>query len=397
MKRVLFVWELGANLGHLARDLPVAQRLRELGCKVTFAVRDLRIAQQVLASRNFQFFQAPRLSTSSDRGRPPVNYSGVLLASGYDDEVSLAGGLSGWMTLLEALQPNVVVINHAPTAVLAARVLSIPAVMTCIGFELPPSVDPLPSIRPWDRSSISELREIDATVLRNVNTVLRQYSKSPLHRVADLFSGLPAVLTTFPELDHYGDRPNARYVGPLSALPATAEGEWPSGEGKRVFAYLRPSVPGFEHLITALQESGASVLCVAPGVSEEAVRHVSSPRFKLLTHPVSLDKGLRQADLAVVYGSGTMSDALLAGVPLLMVPQVVEQLLVTRRIEELGAGLLWRAPRTIDSARAIVRKALDNPDLLTAARAFALRYQGFSPEAAANSVIEVIYGAIARS
>jgi len=298
--------------------------------------------------------------------------------------------------LFEAAQPSAVVINHAPTAVLAARALEIPAAITCIGFELPPSVDPLPSIRPWDRSSIDELCKSDAAVLKNINTVLQQYSKTPLHHVTDMFSGLPAVLTTFPELDHYGGRTNARYVGPLSALPATAEAEWPLSEGKRIFAYLRPSVPGFEHLLTALQESGASILCVAPGVSEEDARRVTSPRFKVLIHPVSLDKALRHADLAVVYGSGTMSDALLAGVPLLMVPQVVEQLLVAGRIEELGAGLLWRAPRTVENAKATVKKALEDPNLLAAARAFALRHQGFSPEAAVNSVVEVICSVIAK-
>lgn len=393
-KRILFAWELGANLGHLARDLPVAERLRELGYDVAFAVRDLRIAQQVLASRGFKFFQAPRLSTNGSRERPPVNYSDILLASGYNNDLSLAGSVSGWTALFDATRPSAVVINHAPTAILAARTLAIPTVVTCIGFELPPRVDPLPSIRPWDTDSITELREADAAALKNINTILQRYSKPPLQHVADMFSELQTVLTTFPELDHYGSRGNARYVGPLTALPTTTDAEWPLGDSKRIFAYLRPSVPGFEHLLAALHKCGASVLCVAPGISEKDAQRFASPRVKVLTRPVALDKALLHADLAVIYGSGTMSDALLAGVPLLMVPQVVEQLLVARRIEELGAGLLWRSPRTVESARAIVKEALDNSNLLAGARAFALRHQGFSPEAAVNSVVEVICNAI---
>lgn len=50
-KRILFAWELGANLGHLARDIPVAEQLRKLGHDVTFAARDLRVAQEMLAPR----------------------------------------------------------------------------------------------------------------------------------------------------------------------------------------------------------------------------------------------------------------------------------------------------------------------------------------------------------
>lgn len=390
MRRILFAWELGANLGHLARDLPVAERLRKLGYDVTFAVRDLRVAQQVLAPRGFKFFQAPRVSTSGNRERSPVNYSGILLASGYDDDLSLVGSVSGWIALFETVRPSAVVINHAPTAVLAAKTLSIPAVITCIGFELPPSVEPLPSMRPWDRDSIDKLRESDAAALKNINTVLQQYSKPRLDRIADMFAGLPAVHTTFPELDHYGARPNARYVGPLSSLPATTETEWPVGQGKRIFAYLRPSIPGFEHLMTALHEDGASVLCVAPGISENDAQRFTSSRIKVLARPVALDKVLLHVDLAVVYGSGTMSDALLAGVPLLMVPQVIEQLLVARRIEELGAGLLWRAPRTVESARAAIKAGLDNSRFRDKAMDFRLRHQDFSSDSAIESVVDTI-------
>jgi len=155
---------------------------------------------------------------------------------------------------------------------------------------------------------------------------------------------------------------------------------------------LRPSVPGFDPLLAALEESGAYVLCVAPGVSEETARRFTSQRVKVLTRPVALENILRDADLAIVYGTGTMADALLAGVPLLMVPQVIEQVLVARRIEELGAGLLWGAPRTAESARAVIRTALNNSSLRAEARNFSLRHQDFSPSKAIEHVVEMISG-----
>lgn len=284
-KRILFAWELGANLGHLARDIPVAEQLRKLGHDVTFAARDLRVAQEMLAPRGFRFLQAPRPHTAGHREQPPANYSGILLAGGYGDVLNLVGSVGGWAALLDVTQTDVVVINHAPTAALAARALAIPAVITCIGFELPPNVEPLPSLRPWETRSIDELRQADATVLGNINIVLQNYSKAPLRRVADLFSELPAILTTFPELDHYGHRPCARYVGPLSGLSATTEANWPTDDAKRIFAYLRPTVPGFEHLLAALQESGACVLCIAPGISQEIAHRFASQKVKILARP----------------------------------------------------------------------------------------------------------------
>lgn len=178
-KRILFAWELGANSGHLARDIPVAEQLRKLGHDVTFAARDLRVAQEVLAPRGFRFLQAPRPHTAGHRKQPPANYSGILLAGGYGDALNLVGSVGGWAALLDVTQTDVVVINHAPTAALAARALAIPAVITCIGFELPPNVEPLPSFRPWETRSIDELRQADATVLGNINIVLQNYSKAP--------------------------------------------------------------------------------------------------------------------------------------------------------------------------------------------------------------------------
>lgn len=178
-KRILFAWELGANLGHLARDIPVAEQLRKLGHDVTFAARDLRVAQEMLAPRGFRFLQAPRPHTAGHREQPPANYSGILLAGGYGDVLNLVGSVGGWAALLDVTQTDVVVINHAPTAALAARALAIPAVITCIGFELPPNVEPLPSLRPWETRSIDELRQADATVLGNINIVLQNYSKAP--------------------------------------------------------------------------------------------------------------------------------------------------------------------------------------------------------------------------
>ncbi|MGC5806412.1 glycosyltransferase [Ralstonia pseudosolanacearum] len=395
-KRILFAWELGANLGHLARDIPVAEQLRKLGHDVTFAARDLRVAQEVLAPRGFRFLQAPRPHTAGHRKQPPANYSGILLAGGYGDALNLVGSVGGWAALLDVTQTDVVVINHAPTAALAARALAIPAVITCIGFELPPNVEPLPSFRPWETRSIDELRQADATVLGNINIVLQNYSKAPLRRVADLFSELPAILTTFPELDHYGHRPCARYVGPLSGLSATTEANWPTDDAKRIFAYLRPTVPGFEHLLAALQESGACVLCIAPGISQEIAHRFASQKVKILARPVALGKALPDADLAVVYGTGTMADALLAGVPLLMVPQVIEQVLAARRIEELGAGLLWGAPRTAETAKMSLRAALGNDSLIANARAFAQKHRDFSPHQAIDEVVSVICEAAAE-
>lgn len=389
MSRILFAWELGANFGHLARDIPVAEQLRARGHDVLFAVKDVGVAEQLLRPKSFSFVQAPVAPHLPQRGAP-ANYSEMLIAAGYDDLSSLSGRVRAWSALFKLHGSHVVVIDHAPTALLAARAVGLPAVVTCIGFEVPPQVDPLPSIRPWEGIPQERLRSADTFVLKRLNDVLRPYGHPLFGHVFDLFEGVPTFFTTFPELDHYGVRAEAEYVGMFSSVGGGGHQTWPKAGSARVFAYLRPSVPGFEHILGALRGADVSAICVAPGMSKDGAERYRSPSLEIVTQPLALSPMLSSATLAVVYGTGTMSDALLAGVPLLMVPQVIEQALVAERIEALGAGMLWRAPRTATGASDILRSALSSADLKRAAERFAGKYHNFSPSQAAERVSESI-------
>ncbi len=390
MHRILFTWELGANLGHLTRDLPVANALRAQGHEVVFCVKDVHVAQQVLTPEGFRFMQAPLAPGSAATGQAQVNYSEMLMAMGYSSSALLAGLVNGWLTVFGLFKPDVVVINHAPTSLLAARAVGIPAVLTGTGFELPPAADVLPSIVPWQPVPAERLIAADQAVMHLMNGILRQYGRPLLARVADLFAGAKCLMTTFSELDHYGARPEERYVGPVSAMPQAPRHAWPAGRGPRIFAYLRPSIPGLEHLLAALKERTANVLCVIPGIGAAVADKFRSPSFTILAHPIALEAILPEADLVVASGAGTVADALLAGIPLLMAPQFVEQALLARRIEASGAGIHWPPPRTAESARAIVDTALSSESLSAHAQGFALKYRGYSMNSAVAEIAEAI-------
>ncbi|MCX7168728.1 MAG: UDP-glucuronosyltransferase, partial [Proteobacteria bacterium] len=146
MSRYLFAWELGANYGHLARDLPVAERLRAAGHAVSFAVSDTRTAAELLTPRRLPFVQAPLALRPARLANPPVNYAELLLAENWGDRTSLLGRVKAWQTLIALIRPSMIVADHAPTALLAARCCGTPSIAMGSGFEIPPLVSPLPSI-----------------------------------------------------------------------------------------------------------------------------------------------------------------------------------------------------------------------------------------------------------
>ncbi|MHB1214731.1 MAG: hypothetical protein ACYCY9_07055 [Thiobacillus sp.] len=102
---ILFAWELGANFGHLARQLPVARELTARGHQVTFVVRDTKLAAEFLTPNGYRFIQAPLMLTKPRLRMPTASYSEILLAEGFHESAALAGRVQAWLNLFEITQP----------------------------------------------------------------------------------------------------------------------------------------------------------------------------------------------------------------------------------------------------------------------------------------------------
>jgi len=220
MSRIFVSWELGANFGHLTRLMPIAVQLRQLGHELFFAVRDTEVAAALLEPQGFSFTQAPFWHGHACLSAPPINYAELLIAEGYCQQNGLSGMLRSWLSLFQIFQPDVVVADYSPTALLAARIAKIPAVCIDNGFGLPPNIAPLPSIRSWESITEQRLQYAEETVLRSINLVCRAFGGPALERLADLFNTVGTVLTTFAELDHYGARNETEYAGPIFQMQA---------------------------------------------------------------------------------------------------------------------------------------------------------------------------------
>jgi UDP:flavonoid glycosyltransferase YjiC (YdhE family) len=386
-------WQLGANYGHLGQDVPIATCLRDRGHDVSFAVRDLRVAAERLLPANFSFVTAPASVSVIALGHPPGSYAEILLGEGFADELTIAGLMQGWFRLLELIRPDTIVIDYAPMALLAARGLGIPAVQLSTGFDVPPAVHPLPSIRPWEPTPSPRLLASENLVLDRINIVLATHNKPPLTQVSELLSGPPTLFTTIAELDHYGARDRAEYTGPIGGSSAALERRWPTEASTRIFAYLRPSVPGIEILLAELANLNSYVICAMPGAPTSLRQRFGSKTFELLDHPVSLAPLLPTADWVVSYGGvATTAAALLAGVPLLIVPQVVEQHLLGLCVVRIDAGILVGFERSQSKVAAAVSQLTSGNRYKEAAARIATKYATLDSTKAIERAADVIEG-----
>lgn len=386
MASILYAWEFGANLGHVGTFLPVARELRSHGKAVHWVVSQPHQAARLLPQAGFDWLQAPAMPEQQREG-PPLNYADILLRFGYANGTDLLGLVVAWRELLRLTGAKLVLADHAPTAILAARTLGIPVMLFGSGFFAPPQVHPTPNMRPWAAVSAEPLLANDRLALANINAVLERYGRTRLDYLAQLFQVTEDSLLSFPELDHYPSRGPARYWGMLPAAVAE-DSTWPAVRGPHVFSYLRPETPHVEAALQALRGLPGSVLIYAPGLPAELVQRYAAPHVAFSPVPVDLNKVARQADAGLTYASPAATVAfLMAGKPVLMIPGHLEQFLFARRVEEMGAGLIQNPELPPHDLAAMMRRVLGDPGFRSNAGAFAAKYANFDQNAVMTNIV----------
>ena len=148
MSKLFYAWEFGANYGHVGAFLPLARALRARGHDIRCAVARAGATAQLLADEGFAWLQAPS-TRETPRDGQPLSYNDILLRFGYGRAEDLLGLMLGWRELLQSAGAQLVLADHAPTAILAARTLGLPVMLYSSAFCVPPRQQPLPNMRPW--------------------------------------------------------------------------------------------------------------------------------------------------------------------------------------------------------------------------------------------------------
>jgi hypothetical protein len=219
-----------------------------------------------------------------------------------------------------------------------------------------------------------EITGFEERLMDRINAVLRSLEMPQLSKLCDIFSGIDlTVLATYPEIDHFGPRENEKYWG-IWQNSYGAEPQWPRMAGSKIFAYLKP-FKAVEHLLGLLRDSQIPTLIVSDGLEPALMEKMSARNLRFETRPVEIRRAAAECQLAVLNaGHGSAAAMLLAGKPMLLLPLFHEQLLLARRVEEMGAGR--SAPP--DDGKIIARelqKLLASAAFAGRARAFAERYQ----------------------
>jgi hypothetical protein len=378
MARYLYIWELGAGLGHLSPLSPIVQRLIEAGHEVHAAIRSFEKVHFAFGDWPVTYWQAPvQAGGMSAMFQPPASLAHILANTCFRDSEEFATRMRAWDSLFRSIQPDLVILDHAPSALLSLEAYSIPRVLIGTGFTVPQICRPFPNWRPELDLAPEQLSRDEQALLDRLNRWRNSRRLDGAESLADLYAKAEhKLLTTFPELDHFGPRAEV-YQGIWTGLEGQAF-QWPSDEHsiKRMFVYLKPHSQ-LPSLLKIIRETQAQAMLYLPGVKSEIIREFRSSRMRFSEAPLNVQQAARECDLAILNAThGSVATFLLAGKPMLLLPMYLEQRITAERVAAVGAGSALPADH-MDQSGPLLKQLLESDLPRLSAERFRDRYREF--------------------
>ncbi|MBW4521991.1 MAG: hypothetical protein KME16_20105 [Scytolyngbya sp. HA4215-MV1] len=294
--KVLLGWEIGGGQGHIQRLVALAQHLQICGYTPIFALKHYNLRGLDFP---WQKLDVPPLPFS---GREMSHtFADILATFGFDDVRLLTAHLQAWQDILVAVQPKLVITDHAPGLVLAAQG-RVPTLVVGSHFAVPPPVAVFPPLR-LPTPAESDQRQIQ--VIETIQQVIKV--TAPLGK---LLNGDRRFIFSLPELDCYRfwrkDPDYAQYAG-IHIAPLPDRHISPDGTA---WAYLATDYPARDLVYNTLRP-----------------QHEFKP----------LHEALSDKSLAIHHGGLTTTiGCLLMGIPQLILPRYLEQQLTAFALLRLG-------------------------------------------------------------
>jgi len=349
MANILCVWELGSNLGHLTNLKPFIDSALANGHSVTLAARELQNVRTVIDSTEVRIFQAPYLRKKQRKVLLPIiSYPQLVLRQVFGSEQELEGLYLAWNSIFDSVEPDLVIYDHSPTALVASLGKGWTKWVVGSGFMIPRGDHKFFGVfpdTPQTPENDQRLADTEKSLLNIINSVLGKQDGHEIECFEACFKQCEEQLfLTIPELDHYGAREKGCYLG-VKHLAAGVAPSWPESSayraGPKIFLYLDDTI-GVSVLLGQLLKYGSRLLVYGRELSPELLKkYQDAVHFSSV--PIDLQAVWKQADYFINHGNhGSALQAFVAGVPQLMIPTHQEQLMFAKRIEMNGRGFIAR-------------------------------------------------------
>lgn len=393
--KILFALELGNGFGHIARLLPIAEGLQELGHTVSWVLSNPEFSDKI--PKNCSYRVLKKLLPPEKYILKTISLTHVFYNLGYQNEENIKNRVSEWHEIFEEENPDLLVFDFCPSILIANLTTKIKMFHIGDGFTIPPQVKPygvlLPSSIALNPESVKEIIEAEDRLLSVINSACPGQNITSLSQLYG--SCNQAALLSYPELDHYGHRDNAGYYGVMTKNGTDVLKKYRGGY-THALVYLKDfdNIGKFVDVLLSMENLGLTFYIGEPAIPEKIIKKIKKRKNTVvLQGPINFESAGKNCDFIISHGNHTTTaQALSVGLPLLVIPIDSEKVMVADRIGLLGAGLICSKddPRVFS----VKLSYFMNPDKLKKLKEGALRFQEkyrhFDYEASMKSLIERI-------
>jgi len=123
-------------------------------------------------------------------------------------------------------------------------------------------------------------------------------------------------------------------------------------------------------------ECGVDAALFVPGAPENWLGQFRNEHMRFFNAAFALEELLVDANAVISHGNfGTVWEGLLSGKPMLCLPVHMEQLIMTKRLTDLGAGVRSGQDMTVAAIKAQLKYLATEPDFGAAAGRIARKYR----------------------
>lgn len=386
-KTILVIWEMGGQWGHMSRLMPMIEAMDFGGHEVIFCSAQKEALSIWKLPKGVVTIASPRVKIETKYSQIPIDHHELLLRCGFNAEQSTVDILKQWLSIFEKIQPDCILIDSSPLALLAARHADIPAYAYGHGFDIPSLLQPSPTSNEYklpcflpassDQAGINEQRQIDARskFMSNIEFLLGHLGVASKD-CADkdlrwLFPTHQSILAISPSLDHFGrsNHYDNCYVGAIWSSASKEILQWPArGQQEvdrpiRLLCYVNWSSPAMLLLVRCIQKMNEAhqpihAIMLAPNFPNP--QSLESPRIQVLSRPINTGSLVAQSDAVLCHaGMGLVSEALAHGKRLILLPQQLEQTLLSWRLHHAKLATASIRYQDEQSMSSVIKKGLD--------------------------------------
>ena len=390
-KQMIIAWELGSGMGHTGRLRPLIDRFLASGLAVQcLAIREKDAARQLPCPVE----EAPWLKSPPRDGISWIGHlADSLAALGWQKPDHLKKSVDRWREVLIAKRPDVLVMDSAPTAMLASLGLPIMTVWLANHWSTPPRTNQILDLQSRLTGKPRSIPDTEPSVVDAINACLVDQDQVPIAHLYELFDRADVTpMLTIPEIDPYGPRADTEYLGIWGRQPGAAPPWAPCKHGPDtpgIFAYLKP----FSHrgaTLKLLAETSLPIQAFTPKLSKAEADSIQGDSIQCFTSPIDwLVKQQSTAFIVCHGGAGMTGRAIQLGLPILSLPTSLEQMAVTMRASQTGA-CVGADIQNISSIGSALEQMFSDESLFEAAGALGKKYEQYNPEQAAMELADTL-------